>query len=1066
MWKEVKKSLTTALTALINQLPEDPKARGDRFEELCLWFFRNDPYWRQSFERVDLRAKSPYRHMKADKGTDLIAKHIDGTLYAIQCKAYPNSSVTMHGMSQFMTDSAWLDAKGNPWFGHRILITAGYKVGDTAKKYAKNAGNVTIITRKHLEEAQVNWPATLGALLTPVKQPKPRTPRPDQRKATNKTVATLKKGGRARLLAPCGWGKTLDSLWIAKRLGAKRILVLEPRLLLVKQVQNEWYANTKGLRSLVVSSDDSAKGSDDVAMSMMDLGKPSTTNVGVVAEWLQKSDSSAESVLFGTYQSSRVIAEAMKISDVVGFDLIIADEAHYTAQYIGSRYATALEDKEIPAKWRLFMTATQKFFTNTQRREGAVIRYEFASMNDEKLYGPVGFEMTFGEAIQKGLLCDYRVYIGLVSDDQIHTRRIAQRGKWVHDQDDYDLGGSYRDREGTTIKSGRELAGQNLLLKVAKKFQIHRAVTSNTTRVRAKDFSSSLDRVNGLLPARQRVFGQIWAGYVTGEMDPFDRDRNIDCLRTLDDGKANLAVLSNVSVLTEGFDLPSLESVTIIDPRRSINYIVQMFGRALRIDPENPDKIATFIVPVYIGSDPDYYSMFNREAFRHAWRVLLALYAMDGRFADYVDALRYEQGLHPVPRSDSVKMPPNYILDVPKEMIDAKEFVRAFTAHFVKMATASFEETIGALEWYKKEVGDGDIDVPQDYVTPEDYPLGQALSYLRVAKREGNLAQDRIERLDALGMVWEPHGDAFKKGILHVQKYFDREKNVRIKKEYVDRDDDFPTGSWLSKQCVIYRRGHLSEDRTQQLEAMGVVLQGSRSRPKRLTDAQKQEIRQAYSEGKATQEELARQYGVKSVSQILHAGGIRNFHHLTDAEKQEILLAYTKKKTRKELAEQYGVSEITIYGTLRDKGVEFPRNKKLTDADKKQILRDYSEGKGTQRELAQQYGVSYAPIGKILREAGISRDKVITDAQKHEIRRAYVEKKMTQKDLARQYDVRQSSISRILRDMRVERSQKKLTDAEEQEIRLACAEKKMTQRQLAQQYGVSEATVSRIRNAG
>ncbi|MGO9153183.1 restriction endonuclease [Mycobacterium sp.] len=98
--------LTTALTALINQLPEDPKARGDRFEELCLWFFRNDPYWRQSFERVDSRAKSPYRHMKADKGTDLIAKHIDGTLYAIQCKAYPNSSVTMHGMSQFKNGHA------------------------------------------------------------------------------------------------------------------------------------------------------------------------------------------------------------------------------------------------------------------------------------------------------------------------------------------------------------------------------------------------------------------------------------------------------------------------------------------------------------------------------------------------------------------------------------------------------------------------------------------------------------------------------------------------------------------------------------------------------------------------------------------------------------------------------------------------------------------------------------------------------------------------------------------------------------------------------------------------
>jgi predicted helicase len=82
------------------------------------------------------------------------------------------------------------------------------------------------------------------------------------------------------------------------------------------------------------------------------------------------------------------------------------------------------------------------------------------------------------------------------------------------------------------------------------------------------------------MPAHQRPSGDLWARYASGEMDAGKRARLIQHLATLDAGERGL--LANARCLAEGVDVPTLDGVAFIDPRRSEVEIVQAVGRAIK----------------------------------------------------------------------------------------------------------------------------------------------------------------------------------------------------------------------------------------------------------------------------------------------------------------------------------------------------------------------------------------------------------------------------------------------------------------------------------------------------
>jgi predicted helicase len=132
----------TTFTELFVQLDPDDNVRGKQFERICKWYLEHDPVYAGQLTRVWLWKDWPGRwYPKKEAGIDLVAEHRDGTLWAIQSKAYdPAYSVTKEGMNSFLSES------NRPQFSYRLLIATTDRLGSTAR----NTMNAQAIPVGHL----------------------------------------------------------------------------------------------------------------------------------------------------------------------------------------------------------------------------------------------------------------------------------------------------------------------------------------------------------------------------------------------------------------------------------------------------------------------------------------------------------------------------------------------------------------------------------------------------------------------------------------------------------------------------------------------------------------------------------------------------------------------------------------------------------------------------------------------------------------------------------------------------------------------------------------------------
>jgi predicted helicase len=91
--------------------------------------------------------------------------------------------------------------------------------------------------------------------------------------------------------------------------------------------------------------------------------------------------------------------------------------------------ATALRNDAIPARCCIFFTATPRYLNGKTQGAGEEADLEVASMDDDAVFGPEIHRLSFGEAIRRNLLSDYRVVVVGVSDTEAH--RLAEEGARV-----------------------------------------------------------------------------------------------------------------------------------------------------------------------------------------------------------------------------------------------------------------------------------------------------------------------------------------------------------------------------------------------------------------------------------------------------------------------------------------------------------------------------------------------------------------------------------------------------------------------------------------------------------
>ncbi len=285
------------------------------------------------------------------------------------------------------------------------------------------------------------------------------------------------------------------------------------------------------------------------------------------------------------------------------------------------------------------MTATPRYFTGRVVREAKEADFEVASMDNEQVFGKVFHRLGFAEAIDRDLLTDYQVVVGV---DDATYRDWPQRGRFVT-------------LDGTEVTDARTLAGQIGLAEAMRRYDLHRTITFHSQVKRAEEFARSLPEVIAWMPARQRPTGHLWSDYASGEMPAGQRHALLQHLGRLDHGEQGL--LANARCLAQGVDVPTLDSVAFVDPRRSEVDIVQAVGRAIRL--ARHKTVGTIVIPVFIDTDDDPAVAPPTELSSEF--IELPGWTWNPHTAGWEDG--YSRLLHYVEHNGDARVPQSHILD-------------------------------------------------------------------------------------------------------------------------------------------------------------------------------------------------------------------------------------------------------------------------------------------------------------------------------------------------------------------------------------------------------------------
>ncbi len=619
--------------------------KGTRFEKLIKAYLRVDPVFADQFSDVWLWGEYPGNNGKHDTGIDLVAEDRNtGHHVAIQCKFFaPSTSV-----SKPMIDS-FLAASGKDGFKERIIVSTTEKWNSNAEETIRQQLiPVRRIGMSELEHSRVDW--AQFSIETPEYLPVhgKKTPRPHQRIAIDKVTAGFGETDRGKLIMACGTGKTFTSLRLAEEnVGAGgRVLFLVPSISLLSQTVREWVGEADlPIRPLAVCSDAkstkrSANTSEDI--STTDLALPATTDVAVLKQRLADAaaDTSAMTVVFATYQSIDVVAQAV---DGEKFDLIVSDEAHRTtgvtlAGDSESAFVRVHDDDYLPARKRLYMTATPRIYDDNSRAKAGQSRAVLASMDDEELYGPEFHRLGFGEAVEADLLTDYKVLVLTVDEESVARTFQSQLSDGDHELDLDDAakivgcwnGLAKRGRaehdfadDPEPMRRAVAFAGN---IKASKRIE---ELFTDVTRYYVDQ--ANLEDESGESPLSCHV------RHVDGTFNALERNTRIDWLQA--ESKPNNArILTNARCLSEGVDVPALDAVMFLSPRKSVVDIVQSVGRVMRKAPGK--KFGYIILPVGVpsGMSPEE-ALRDNKRYAAVWEVLQALRAHDERFDAMVNRI-------------------------------------------------------------------------------------------------------------------------------------------------------------------------------------------------------------------------------------------------------------------------------------------------------------------------------------------------------------------------------------------------------------------------------------------
>ena len=631
--------------------------RGTKFEQLMVRYFQLDPMLSQQYDQVCRWIDWEGRDGKADTGIDLVARTRDtGAYTAIQCKFYePTTTLAKSDIDSFFT------ASGKKPFTNRIIISTTDRWGKNAEEALEDQNpQVQRIGLAEIADSPIDWDIAWpqGELQVELAEAIRHEPRPHQAQAIEKVFAGFAAGhDRGKLIMACGTGKTFTALKIAERLaaengGSARVLFAVPSISLLSQTLREWTGQTTfDLRAFAVCSDTRvSRAAEDI--SVHDVAIPVTTSAErLVTEMGHRKRAKGLTVVFTTYQSLPVVADA-QVRGVEPFDVVICDEAHRTTGVTlygadESNFVRVHDAEYLRADRRLYMTATPRIFHPDVKAQADEHSAELASMDDESVFGPEFHRLPFGEAVDRGLLTDYKVLVLTVDEELVAAplqRQFAGGEKELRLDDATKIVGCWN---GLAKRAGRSPDGGGFALG---EIPMRRAVAF------AKDIAAST-QVADLFPQVVDAYRQLLTDsendgaavnttnldlactvhHVDGTMNALRRNHELQWLKApIPENECR--ILTNARCLSEGVDVPALDAVLFLHPRNSVVDVVQSVGRVMRKASAKDYGYIVLPVAVPAGVAPSQALGDNRR-FKVVWQVLNALRAHDDRFNAMVNSI-------------------------------------------------------------------------------------------------------------------------------------------------------------------------------------------------------------------------------------------------------------------------------------------------------------------------------------------------------------------------------------------------------------------------------------------
>ena len=658
---------------VLTQLRDNqPKAKyGIAFEKLMVNYFRTDPTLKAQFDEVYRWTDWRYNGGKADTGIDLVARRVDdGSWTAIQCKFYlPNAIISKPNLDSFFEASGrtFETEDGIEHFSSRLIISTTDRWSSHAEEML---GNQVIpasrIGVSAISESPIDWDvvfpgAVMGdsALQINLSRRETFEPRPHQQDAIDRAVEGFSTHDRGKLIMACGTGKTFTALRLAEQVaenngGKARVLFLVPSISLLSQTLKEWTAQGRmDMRTFAVCSDAKvSRSAEDIAP--YDLEVPvSTEGSQIEKRFASGKRAKGLHVVFSTYQSLPAVHDAQQ-EGLDDFDLVICDEAHRTtgvtlAGEDASNFVRIHDADYIRAAKRLYMTATPRLFDDQVKGKAAEHSAELASMDDEAVYGPEFYRLGFGEAVDKGLLTDYRVLVMTV-DESVAAEAMA-RGE--NGQLNLTLASAMIGAWNGLAKRSGDLQGQKggFDMNAA---PMQRAVAFARDIKTSKQISESFPSLISTYQQQLReaegmgdvslhnVDLRVASQHVDGAMNAMKRGARLSWLESTPDVDQT-RVLTNARCLSEGVDVPALDSVIFFNPRNSMVDVVQSVGRVMRKS-EGKDY-GYIILPVAVAPNVSPAQALNdNQRFKVVWQILNALRAHDDRFNAKVNSIALNEG--------------------------------------------------------------------------------------------------------------------------------------------------------------------------------------------------------------------------------------------------------------------------------------------------------------------------------------------------------------------------------------------------------------------------------------